>query len=119
MASNVASGGGPHSQPSLVALPEHMQSDVPLTSHLASRFHAGLPTSTLSSHALVSLNTYTSSSKGFNGGKEGSAMAGAEDMVDRAFTRLGQRSENQAILFVYVFCCLPPQEDAVDMVRAC
>lgn len=29
-------------------------------------------------------------------------MAGAEDMADRAFVRLGHRSENQAVLFLYV-----------------
>lgn len=29
-------------------------------------------------------------------------MAGAEDMADRAFLRLGHRTENQAILFLYV-----------------
>ena len=29
-------------------------------------------------------------------------MAGAEDMADRAFLRLGHRSESQAILFLYV-----------------
>ncbi|KAJ9148885.1 Chitin synthase-like protein [Pleurostoma richardsiae] len=93
-------GGGAHTQPSLPSLPAHLQSDVHITSHLASRFHAGLPTARLSSHALISLNTYTSSTKGPDGGKEGSAMAGAEDLADRAFLRLGHRSENQAILFL-------------------
>lgn len=29
-------------------------------------------------------------------------MAGAEDMADRAFLRLGHRTENQAVLFLYV-----------------
>jgi chitin synthase len=100
MASHASSVAGPHSQSSLVALPEYMQSDTHLTAHLASRFHAGLPTATLSSHALISLNTYTSSTKGVDGGKEGSAMAGAEEMADRAFMRLGHRTENQAFLFV-------------------
>lgn len=32
-------------------------------------------------------------------------MAGAEDMADRAYIRLGHRSENQAILFL---CVYPP-----------
>ncbi|KAI1639316.1 class V chitin synthase [Biscogniauxia mediterranea] len=92
--------GGAHTQPSLPSLPAHLQSDTHLTAHLASRFHVSIPTARLSSHALISLNTYTSSAKGLDGGKEGSAMAGAEDMADRAFLRLGHRSENQAILFL-------------------
>ncbi|RYO81076.1 hypothetical protein DL766_004798 [Monosporascus sp. MC13-8B] len=92
--------GGAHTQPSLPSLPAHLQSDTHLTAHLASRFHVSIPTARLSSHALISLNTYTSSTKGLDGGKEGSAMAGAEDMADRALIRLGHRSENQAILFL-------------------
>ncbi|KAI2625179.1 glycosyltransferase family 2 protein [Xylaria nigripes] len=94
------SGGGAHTQPSLPSLPAHLQSDTHLTAHLASRFHVAIPTARLSSHALISLNTYTSSTKGLDGGKEGSAMAGAEDMAERAFLRLGHRTENQAILFL-------------------
>lgn len=94
--------GGAHTQPSLPSLPTHLQSDTHLTAHLASRFHVSIPTARLSSHALISLNTYTSSTKGLDGGKEGSAMAGAEDMADRAFLRLGHRTENQAVLFLYV-----------------
>ncbi|KAI1501023.1 class V chitin synthase [Biscogniauxia marginata] len=92
--------GGAHTQPSLPSLPAHLQSDTHLTAHLASRFHVSIPTARLSSHALISLNTYTTSAKGLDGGKEGSAMAGAEDIADRAFLRLGHRSENQAILFL-------------------
>ncbi|KAI4865629.1 glycosyltransferase family 2 protein [Hypoxylon rubiginosum] len=92
--------GGAHTQPSLPSLPTHLQSDTHLTAHLASRFHVSIPTARLSSHALISLNTYTSSTKGLDGGKEGSAMAGAEDMADRAFLRLGHRTENQAVLFL-------------------
>ncbi|KAI9901533.1 hypothetical protein N3K66_003350 [Trichothecium roseum] len=93
-------GGGAHNQPSLPSLPAHLQSDTHLTGHLASRFHASHPTARLSSHALISLNTYTSSTKGPDGGKEGSAMAGAEDIADRAWLRLGHRSENQAVAFL-------------------
>ncbi|KAI1127205.1 chitin synthase [Nemania abortiva] len=92
--------GGAHTQPSLPSLPAHLQSDTHLTAHLASRFHVSIPTARLSSHALISLNTYTSSTKGLDGGKEGSAMAGAEDIADRAFLRMGHRSENQAVLFL-------------------
>ncbi|KAI9733811.1 MAG: hypothetical protein M1818_007078 [Claussenomyces sp. TS43310] len=93
-------GGGAHSQPSLPALPAHLQSDTHLTAHLASRFHVALPTAQLSSHALISLNTYTSSAKGPNGDKEGSAMGGAEELANRAWARLGARSENQAVVFL-------------------
>jgi chitin synthase len=92
--------GGAHTQPSLPSLPSHLQSDTHLTAHLASRFHASHPTARLSSHALISLNTYTSSTKGADGGKDGSAMAGAEDIADRAYMRLGHRSESQAIVFL-------------------
>ncbi|KAJ6444251.1 chitin synthase 6 [Purpureocillium lavendulum] len=95
-----AGSGGAHTQHSLPSLPAHLQSDTHLTGHLASRFHVSLPTATLSSHGLISLNTYTSSTKGPDGGKAGSAMAGAEDMADRAWLRLGHRSENQAIMFL-------------------
>ncbi|KAI2636953.1 glycosyltransferase family 2 protein [Hypomontagnella submonticulosa] len=97
---SMGGGGGAHTQPSLSSLPAHLQSDTHLTAHLASRFHVAIPTARLSSHALISLNTYTSSTKGLDGGKEGSAMAGAEDMADRAFLRLGHRTENQAVLFL-------------------
>lgn len=90
----------PHAQPSLPALPAHLQSDTHITSHLASRFHVSLPTTNLSSHAIISLNTYTSSSKGPNGGKEGSAMGAAEELASRAWTRLASRQENQAIVFL-------------------
>jgi chitin synthase len=102
MALNIPMGsnGGAHTQPSLPSLPAHLQSDTHITAHLASRFHVNIPTARLSSHALVSLNTYTSSTKGVDGGKEGSAMAGAEDMADRSYIRLGHRSENQAIIFL-------------------
>lgn len=94
-------GGGAHTQTSLPSLPTHLQSDTHLTAHLASRFHVSLPISRLSSHALVSINTYTSSTKG-DGTRESSAMGGAEDMAERAYIRLGHRSENQAVLFLYV-----------------
>ncbi|PHH62254.1 hypothetical protein CDD81_7314 [Ophiocordyceps australis] len=92
--------GGAHNQPSLPLLPAHLQSDTHITGHLASRFHVSLPTAKLSSHGLICLNTYTSSTKGPDGGKAGSAMAGAEDMADRAWLRLGHRSESQVIVFL-------------------
>ncbi|RDA95156.1 hypothetical protein CP533_1929 [Ophiocordyceps camponoti-saundersi (nom. inval.)] len=95
-----AGSGGPHTQQSLPSLPAHLQSDTHITGHLASRFHVSHPTATLSSHGLVCLNTFTSSTKGPDGGKAGSAMAGAEDMAHHAWLRLGNRSESQAIIFL-------------------
>lgn len=96
-----AMGGNPpaHMQASLPALPAHLQSDTHLTAHLASRFHVNLPTAHLSSQALICLNTYTTSTRGPNGAKEGSAMAEAEDLARRAWTRLGSRGEDQAVVF--------------------
>lgn len=92
----------PHSQANLVALPAHSQSDTGLTSHIASRYHAQLPVSNLSSQAIVSINTYTSSQRGPNGGKEGSAMGSMEELASRIWTRLGARQENQAAVYLYV-----------------
>ncbi|KAJ5662206.1 Chitin synthase 8 [Penicillium maclennaniae] len=99
MAGNIT-GAPAHAQSSLPSLPAHLQSDTHLTAHLASRFHVGLPTARLSSQALISLNTYTSASKGPDGAKEGSAAGEADDLARRAFTRLGARAENQAVVFL-------------------
>jgi chitin synthase len=89
-----------YAQQSLPALAQHHQSDTNITAHLASRFHAHLPTAQLSSHAIISLNTYTDASRGADGGKDGSAHQAAEDLAQRAYMRLGQRSEDQAIVFL-------------------
>lgn len=64
------------------------------------RFHVGLPTARLSSQGLLCLNTYTSPSKGPNGGREGSAAEEAEDLAKRAFGRLASRGENQSVVFL-------------------
>ncbi len=95
-----------HLQASLPALPPHLQSDTHLTAHLASRFHVSLPTAKLGSQALICLNTYTSSTRGPNGDKEGSAMGEAEGLARRAWARLGSRAEDQAIVFLYAFSSL-------------
>ncbi|KAK1822876.1 hypothetical protein LTR12_002598, partial [Friedmanniomyces endolithicus] len=84
----------------LVALPGHLQSDTGITSHIASRYHTNQPITTLSSQAYVSVNTYTGSSKGPNGGKEGSCMGAAEELAQRIWSRLGSRQENQAALLL-------------------
>ncbi|KAJ4524957.1 hypothetical protein HRR83_000598 [Exophiala dermatitidis] len=88
-----------HMQASLPALPAHLQSDTHITAHLASRFHVSLPTARLSSQGLICLNTFTSSTRGPNGDKEGSAMGEAEDLARRAWARLGNRAEDQAFVF--------------------
>ncbi|KAF2402087.1 putative chitin synthase 8 [Trichodelitschia bisporula] len=99
--SSLTGGNQPqHVQDSLPALPGHLQSDTHLTAHLASRFHAHLPTARLSSHAVLSLNTYSSSARGPNGTEEGSAMAAMKELASRAWIRLGHRSENQALVFL-------------------
>ncbi|KAJ5129772.1 Fungal chitin synthase [Penicillium bovifimosum] len=100
MVNSFAGTGPAHAQSSLPSLPAHLQSDTHLTAHLASRFHVGLPTARLSSQALIALNTYSSATKGPDGGKEGSAAGEAEDLARRAFTRLGARAENQAVVFL-------------------
>lgn len=89
-----------HLQASLPSLPGHLQSDTHITAHIAGRFHAHYPTAQLSSHALVSLNTYTSSSRGPNGEIDGSPMGACQDLAKRAWLRLGHRSENQAVVFL-------------------
>lgn len=89
-----------HAQDSLPALPDHEQCDTRLTAHLASRFHVNLPVTRLSSHALISINNYTSSTKGPNGQKEGSGMGASEELASRVWTRLGARRENQAVVFL-------------------
>ena len=101
MAHSIAGGGPPqHAQPSLPQLPAHLQSDTHLTGHLASRYHARMPTADLSSHAVISLNTYAGTTAGPNGDEEGSAMAAMKDVAARAWARLGHRSENQAAVFL-------------------
>ncbi|PNS21058.1 Chitin synthase 8 [Sphaceloma murrayae] len=89
-----------HTQASLPALPPHLLNERDLASHLASRFHVQEPIARLSSQAIISLNTYTNSAHGPNGGKEGSAMGAAEELASRVWTRLGSRQENQAVVFL-------------------
>ncbi|KAF8461706.1 chitin synthase 8 [Kalaharituber pfeilii] len=81
----------PQSQPDLAQLPNHLQSDTHITSHLASRFHLALPTATVSNNAIVSLNTYTTPS-----------VVGVEleNLAGRMTKRLSARAENQAVLFL-------------------
>ncbi|KAH3956891.1 chitin synthase [Parastagonospora nodorum] len=87
-------------QPSLPALPTHQQNDTGVTGALASRYHAHLPVALISSHGFVSINTYTDASRGVDGGKDGSAHQAAEDLAQRAYMRLGQRSEDQVVVFL-------------------
>lgn len=96
----MASSSPSYTQDSLPLLPAHLQSDTNLTAHLASRAHAHIYASRLSSHAIISVNSYTDPSKGPDGGKEGSAIGAAEELASRAWARLGHRSENQAVVFL-------------------
>ncbi|KAF2154372.1 glycosyltransferase family 2 protein [Myriangium duriaei CBS 260.36] len=89
-----------HAQASLPALPGYMQNEKELASHLASRFHVSEPTARLSSQAIININTFTTSSHGPNGAKEGSAMGAAEELASRVWTRLGARQEDQAVVFL-------------------
>ncbi|EPS36640.1 hypothetical protein H072_9862 [Dactylellina haptotyla CBS 200.50] len=82
---------GNQPQASLPSLPAHVQSDTHLTAHLASRFHLSLPTASISSHALISLNTYTSATV---------AGVECEKLAERMYNRLCHRAENQAVLFL-------------------
>ncbi|KAK6346734.1 hypothetical protein TWF696_006846 [Orbilia brochopaga] len=82
---------GNQPQASLPSLPSHVQSDTHLTAHLASRFHLSLPTASISSHALISLNTYTTATV---------AGVECEKLAERMYNRLCQRAENQAVLFL-------------------
>ena len=90
----------PTSQPNLAGLPAQSMSDTNITSHIASRYHSHLPVTNLSSQGYISVNTYTNSSKGPNGAKEGSAHGAAEELASRMWTRLGSRQENQAAVFL-------------------
>jgi chitin synthase len=87
-------------QPSLPSLPGHQQTENAITGHLASRFHAHLPVANISSHGFVAINTNTDPSRGVDGGKDGSALQATEDLAQRAYMRLGQRSEDQAVVFL-------------------
>ncbi|KAH8725592.1 chitin synthase-domain-containing protein [Phaeosphaeriaceae sp. PMI808] len=87
-------------QPSLPALPTHQQNDTGVTGALASRYHAHLPVALLSSHGFVSINTNTDSSRGVDGSKDGSAHQASDELAQRAYMRLGQRSEDQVVLFL-------------------
>lgn len=89
-----------HTQASLPSLPAHLQTDSHLATHLASRYHVSLPTARLSSQALICINTFTSSAKGPDGGRDGSAMGEAAELAKRAWTRLGHRGEDQAVVFL-------------------
>ncbi|KAF2747835.1 glycosyltransferase family 2 protein [Sporormia fimetaria CBS 119925] len=89
-----------HAQSALQKLPQHQQTADNLTAHLASRYHQQLATASLSSQAIVAINTYKGSTQGPDGGKDGSAQQAVEDLAMRAYTRLGQRLEDQAVVFL-------------------
>ncbi|KAF2279340.1 uncharacterized protein EI97DRAFT_370810 [Westerdykella ornata] len=100
MASSAFAGSAHHNQPSLPALPQHQQTDEHITAHLGSRFHQKLAVSSLGCQGIVSLNTYKDASQGPDGGKDGSAQQAVEDLAQRVYTRMGHRSEDQAVVFL-------------------
>lgn len=100
MASNSFAGQPQYLTASLPALPQHLQSDTQLTAHLASRFHAHIPSALLSSQGVVALNSYTRPDAGVEGSEEGSGAAATKDLGARAYARLGRRNESQAIVFL-------------------
>jgi len=81
----------PQSQPSLPALPAHLQSDTHITAHLASRFHLALPTASLGSQAIVALNTFSNPHV---------VGVDLENMATRMWRRMGGRGENQVAVFL-------------------
>lgn len=89
-----------HGQANIVALPAHLTNDAGITSHIASRFHAHHAISNLSTSGIVAVNSYTSSTRGPDGLKEGSSMGAMEDLAERLYSRLGHRQENQATIFL-------------------
>ncbi|KAK9477488.1 chitin synthase-domain-containing protein [Lipomyces japonicus] len=70
-------------------LSETALSDHAITAHLGARFHNGMPISTVSTNALVAINTFSS--------PETSDVVA---LAARAYDRLLRRSENQLIVFV-------------------
>ncbi|KAK9248318.1 chitin synthase-domain-containing protein [Lipomyces tetrasporus] len=72
------------SQLSTTALSDHA-----ITAHLGARFHNGLPISSISTHSLISINTFTSPEP-----FEIAALAA------RAYDRLLRRAENQLVIFL-------------------
>ncbi|EDN99258.1 hypothetical protein SS1G_14118 [Sclerotinia sclerotiorum 1980 UF-70] len=109
MALNNPSSGA-HSQPSLPALPAHLQSDTHLTAHLASRFHVSLPTADLSSHALISLNTYSSSTKGPDGGSGKTTVR--SHLLSALLSKSGTPLSTKLSLSAYVFDTLTSTKTA-------
>ncbi|KAK9460553.1 chitin synthase-domain-containing protein [Lipomyces oligophaga] len=70
-------------------LPAGALTDQGITAHLGARFHNGLPISSISSHTIISINTFSSPDD-----NEISALA------SRAFDRLRRRAESQLIVFL-------------------
>lgn len=73
-------------------LPIGSINDHTLTSHIASRFHQGMPYITISTGTLVAVNTFAP----FDINQE----QNFKDLAARAYNRLCKRGENQVILFL-------------------
>lgn len=73
-------------------LPLGSLTDHTLTSHIASRFHQGMPYVSISTGTLVAINTFSP----FDINQE----QNFKDMSARAYNRLCKRGENQVIIFL-------------------
>lgn len=76
----------------LSILPVSTLTDHAITSHLASRYHQGLPFATISSGALIAFNTFQT----FDINQDQTF----KDLAARIYNRLVKRGESQVILFL-------------------
>lgn len=76
----------------LSILPQNILSDHGLTSHMASRYHQGLPYATISTGMLIALNTFAP----FDVNQDQLF----KDMAARIYNRLVKRGESQLVLFL-------------------
>jgi chitin synthase len=76
----------------LTILPISTLTDHALTSHIASRFHQGLPYVTISSGTLIALNTF----QPFDINQD----QVFKDLAARVYNRLCKRGESQVVLFL-------------------
>lgn len=76
----------------LSQLPPSAMSDVGLASHLAARYHQGMPFATISSRTLVMINTYTAMDE--------QRKEPLNAFSIQIFNRMVKRGESQLVLFL-------------------
>lgn len=76
----------------LSLLPVNSLTDHALTSHIASRYHQGLPFVSISTGTLIALNTYSP----FDINQDQTF----KDLAARVYNRLCKRGESQVVLFL-------------------